>query len=193
MFLLLRNVQPISNCYFKLCWCAHGVYCHCLFMLTGISSFLRNSLSSIITDVLKHATVPGYSKDIETHPYQLTGKFSVCVCYCSYTPCVMSRDCLGNIHLCVSPVTQKRLYSILNWDTSIILVSRLLIYIHCLVAAELVFAICEGWWTQLFSVYFWHEHLMLHGGLILSLLCSVLGILCVRTWLVCSIRVFGIF
>ena len=85
-------------------------------MLTGISSFLRNSLSSIITDVLKHATVPGYSKDIETHPYQLTGMFSLCVlcvcvfvCYCSYTPCVMSRDCLGNIHLCVSPVTQEAL------------------------------------------------------------------------------------
>ena len=79
------NIPAFKECLtnFKLlCWCAYGVYCHCLFMLTGISSFLRNSLSSIITDVLKHATVLGYSKDIETHPYQLTGMFSVCVCVC---------------------------------------------------------------------------------------------------------------
>ena len=39
----------------------------------GIGSFVRNSLLDIITDVLKQATVKGYSHNIETHPYQLTG------------------------------------------------------------------------------------------------------------------------
>jgi len=42
----------------------------------GISSFVRNSLMDIITDVLVQATVPGYDKDIETHPFQFIGMLS---------------------------------------------------------------------------------------------------------------------
>ena len=45
---------------------------------SGISSYVQNSLSDIITDLLKQATIQGYSNDIEAHPYQLAGSvFSI--------------------------------------------------------------------------------------------------------------------
>ncbi|XP_065909124.1 transmembrane 7 superfamily member 3-like isoform X3 [Dysidea avara] len=43
-----------------------------------IGSFLQNSLTDIITDMLLHATLPGYSNSINSHPYQFTEIILTC-------------------------------------------------------------------------------------------------------------------
>ena len=57
-----------------------------VYVCSGISSYVQNSLSDIITDLLKQATIQGYSNDIEAHPYQLAGMYvSLCVYMCGTT------------------------------------------------------------------------------------------------------------
>jgi len=88
------NSQMYCSSWYQF-WCDYqcGTLTHIIsLLLIGIGSFVQNSLTDIITDMLLHATLPGYSDSINSHPYQFTGRSDKCLDSFSYILCKQWAD-----------------------------------------------------------------------------------------------------